>query len=55
MHANFQNMVSSTGTNFFSKIGDRLPTIDGKSRRGRAMPSGQGHRGHSLAPEANKH
>ena len=47
-------MVSSTGTNFFQKIGDRLPTRDAKSRRGRGIPSGQCQRGHSLAPEAHK-
>ena len=46
--AHFQNVVSSTGTNFFSKIGDRLPTRDAKSRRGMKLASGQSQRGHSL-------
>lgn len=37
----FKNMVSSTGTNFF-RFGDRLPTRESKSRRGRFnyLPSG---------------
>jgi hypothetical protein len=38
---NYKGIVSSTGTNFF-KFGDRLPTRETKSRRGRFnyLPSG---------------
>ena len=40
-HSNFKNMISNTGTNFF-RFGDRLPTRETKSRRGRFnyLPSG---------------
>ena len=51
----FQSKVSSTGTNFFSRFGDRLPTRETKSRRGRFnyLPSGSGQRMHSLAENPN--
>ena len=40
----FSSMMTNTGTNFYSRFGDRLPTRENKSRRGRFNynPSAQG-------------
>ena len=47
----FSSMMTNTGTNFYTRFGDRLPTRETKSRRGRFNynPSAQGQRVHSLA------
>ena len=44
------NMMTNTGTNFFSRFGDRLPTRETKSRRGRIniITSQNGQRGRSM-------
>ena len=53
----FYNIImSNTGSNFFSRFGDRLPTREIKSRRGRAQiiaTANGGHRGASLAQSKN--
>jgi hypothetical protein len=45
------NMMTNTGTNFFSRFGDRLPTRESKSRKGRInyITSQGGMRGRSMA------
>ena len=46
--------MTNTGTNFFTRFGDRLPTRETKSRKGRInyITSQNGPRGKSLADNA---
>lgn len=50
------SMMTNTGTNFFSRFGDRLPTRENKSRKGRMnyITSQNGQRGKSLVENSQQ-